>query len=166
MTLSPLCELFWLVLLAIISFSHATCRCPGYSVPDRSNFISLRLAAEVEAVAGKLLVYFANFIHLTLSFDGWSSKGHNKIYTGHVTTPGRRSFLVEGWCLPVWRELIYTLVYGQSCYSSFLVLLTKPSTNADYCSIYGNKFFSCGFRHHCQCEEVPPFDLREVAMGP
>lgn len=77
-------------------FSPITYRCPAYSVPDRSNFISIRLAAEVEAVAGKLLTYFASFIHLTLSFDGWSSKGHNEIYTGHITTPGRRSFLVDG----------------------------------------------------------------------
>ncbi|KAF7980497.1 hypothetical protein HWV62_37998 [Athelia sp. TMB] len=77
-------------------FDFVTALCPAYSVPDRSNFVSLHLAAEVESLAGKLLAYLATFIHLTLSFDGWSSKGHNEIYTAHVTTPGRRSFLVDG----------------------------------------------------------------------
>ncbi|KZP02060.1 hypothetical protein FIBSPDRAFT_970560 [Athelia psychrophila] len=33
--------------------------------------------------------------HLTLSFDGWSSKNHDKIYTALVTTPQHHSFLFD-----------------------------------------------------------------------
>ena len=72
------------------------CRCPAYSVPDRSNFFSVRLAAEAEAVKKKLVEYLSKFVHLTLTFDGWSSKGHDEIYSVHLTTPLRRSFLVDG----------------------------------------------------------------------
>jgi len=65
-------------------------------MPDRSNFFSVRLAAEATAVASKIATYLATFIHLTLSFDGWSSKGHDEIYSVHITTPLRSSFFVEG----------------------------------------------------------------------
>jgi hypothetical protein len=44
----------------------------------------------------QLQLYLVQFIHLTLSFDGWSSKGGDEIYTVHVTTPTRMSFLVAG----------------------------------------------------------------------
>ena len=47
-------------------------------MPDRSNFFSVRLAAEATAVASKIAAYLATFIHLMLSFDGWSSKGMTK----------------------------------------------------------------------------------------
>jgi len=50
-------------------------------MPDQSSFFTLHLAG---------------FVHLTLSFDGWSSKGHNEIYTVHITTPLRCSFLIDG----------------------------------------------------------------------
>lgn len=52
--------------------------------------------SEATAVAEKLFTYLTGFAHLSLSFDGWSSKGHDEIYTVHITTPLRRSFLVEG----------------------------------------------------------------------
>ena len=65
-------------------------------VPDRSDFFTLHLASEATAVVEKLFMYLTGFVHLSLSFDGWSSKGHDKIYTVHITTPLRRSFLVEG----------------------------------------------------------------------
>jgi hypothetical protein len=53
------------------------------------------LAAEAASVAAKLLLYLTGMFHLSLSFDGWSSKGHDEIYTVHVTTPLRRSFLFD-----------------------------------------------------------------------
>lgn len=45
---------------------------------------------------GKVFSFLIGMFHLTLSFDGWSSKGHDEIYTVHITTPSRRSFLVDG----------------------------------------------------------------------
>jgi hypothetical protein len=50
---------------------------------------------EAASVAAKLLLYLTGMVHLSLSFDGWSSKGHDEIYTVHVTTPLRRSFLFD-----------------------------------------------------------------------
>lgn len=43
-----------------------------------------------------LIKHLALLVHLTLSFDGWSSRRHNEIYTVHITTPDHESFLVEG----------------------------------------------------------------------
>lgn len=123
-------------------------RCPAYSVPDRSNFISLHLAAEVESLVGKLLAYLTSFIHLTLSFDGWTSKGHNEIYTAHVTTPGRRSFLVDGLVLdgisPSGQNLS-TLLSRVSISLLYIYhyKLTPLNTDTDYHSFYGRKVFSC-----------------------
>ena len=65
-------------------------------MPDRSNFFSVRLAVEATAVTSKIAAYLATFIHLTLLFDGWSSKRHDEIYSMHITTPLRSSFFVEG----------------------------------------------------------------------
>jgi hypothetical protein len=47
-------------------------------------------------VAEQLVTFLIGFIHLTLSFDGWSSKGGAEIYTVHITTPLRQSYLVDG----------------------------------------------------------------------
>ena len=65
-------------------------------MPDKSNFFSVCLAVEATAVASKITAYLTTFIHLTLSFDGWSSKGHDEIYSVHITTPLQHSFFVEG----------------------------------------------------------------------
>ncbi|KAJ6590797.1 hypothetical protein B0H10DRAFT_2332021 [Mycena sp. CBHHK59/15] len=70
--------------------------CPSYAVPDRSSFFIKHIAAETAYVLKLLKVFLAQFIHLTLSFDGWSSKKGDEIYTVHITTPNRMSFLVEG----------------------------------------------------------------------
>ena len=35
----------------------------------------------------ELVTFLVGFIHLTLSFDGWLSKGHDEFYTVHITTP-------------------------------------------------------------------------------
>ena len=51
--------------------------------------------AEAASVATKLLLYLTRMVHLSLSFDGWSSKGHDEIYTVHVTTPLWQSFLFD-----------------------------------------------------------------------
>lgn len=71
-------------------------RCPSYSVPDRSSFFVKHIASEAAYVVKLMKVFLTQFIHLTLSFDGWSSKGGDEIYTVHITTPTRMSFLVEG----------------------------------------------------------------------
>ncbi|KAJ7933484.1 hypothetical protein B0H13DRAFT_1855993 [Mycena leptocephala] len=63
---------------------------------DYIAFFIKHIAAETAYVLKLLKVVLAQFIHLTLSFDGWSSKGGDKIYTVHITTPNRMSFLVEG----------------------------------------------------------------------
>ncbi|KAJ7454886.1 hypothetical protein FB451DRAFT_1184716 [Mycena latifolia] len=70
--------------------------CPTYAVPDHSSFFTKHIAAELEYVINQLKIFLAQFIHLTLSFDGWSSKAGDKIYTVHVTMPTHMLFLVAG----------------------------------------------------------------------
>ena len=50
---------------------------PTYAVPDRSHFFTVHLAAKAAAVTTKLTTYLLGFVHLTLSFDGWSSVTDN-----------------------------------------------------------------------------------------
>jgi hypothetical protein len=55
------------------------------------------MASETEQMKKQLREYLANFkSHKSLSFDGWSSKGHDEIYTISLTTPLRYSYLVDG----------------------------------------------------------------------
>ncbi|KAJ3851097.1 hypothetical protein EV368DRAFT_66023 [Lentinula lateritia] len=75
-------------------FIHALC--PAYSLPDQSSLFTAHIAAEAANVANQVLVFLATFIYLTISFDGWSSKRGDEIYTVHITTPMRCSFLVDG----------------------------------------------------------------------
>ncbi|KAJ7343922.1 hypothetical protein DFH08DRAFT_1009112 [Mycena albidolilacea] len=72
-----------------IDFCNAMC--PGYSVPDRSNFISYDLVMEAENAMKHLQELLESFIHLTMSFDGWSSWSNDEIYTVHVSTPTRET---------------------------------------------------------------------------
>ena len=50
---------------------------------------------EALVVAKQLTAFLITQTHLTLSFNGWSSKGHDELYTASVTTPARRSFLFD-----------------------------------------------------------------------
>ncbi|KAJ7343004.1 hypothetical protein DFH08DRAFT_1011576 [Mycena albidolilacea] len=77
-----------------IDFCNAMC--PGYSVPDRSNFISYDLVMEAENAMKHLQELLESFIHLIMSFDGWSSWRNDEIYTVHVSTPTHMSYLVAG----------------------------------------------------------------------
>ncbi|KAJ7342847.1 hypothetical protein DFH08DRAFT_811187 [Mycena albidolilacea] len=70
--------------------------CHSYSVPDRSNFITYNLVVEAENAMVQLKTLLESFIHLTLSFDGWSSRKSDEIYTVHVSTPTRMSYMVAG----------------------------------------------------------------------
>ncbi|KAK7000614.1 hypothetical protein R3P38DRAFT_2797273 [Favolaschia claudopus] len=77
-----------------IDFCNALC--PSYSVPDRSSFVTSRLAVETTFAMEQLQIMLQSFIHLTLSFDGWSSRRKDEVYTVHVSTPARLSYLVAG----------------------------------------------------------------------
>ena len=43
------------------------------------------MEAELQVVKKRIKGYLNQFTHNTLSFDGWSSKGHDEIYTVHIT---------------------------------------------------------------------------------
>ena len=101
------------------SVSYSISRCPAYALPDRSHFFSVHLAAEAAAVATKLTTYLLGFVHLTLSFDGWSSKGHDEIYTVHITTPLRRSFLIDGLSLSTAGEVLFDFLSRVCSFFSF-----------------------------------------------
>ncbi|KAL0057945.1 hypothetical protein AAF712_015395 [Marasmius tenuissimus] len=69
----------------------------AYKVPNQSNFIVFQLTSEVQEVAGKIVEYLTQFIHLMLSFDGWSSCGFGEIYTVHITMHDIwQSYFIEG----------------------------------------------------------------------
>jgi hypothetical protein len=68
----------------------------AFHVPDRSSFFPKHLAQEVSAWSLKFKAFIANYSHLTLSFDGWSTRKNDEIYTFHTTTPKRRSFFTDG----------------------------------------------------------------------
>jgi hypothetical protein len=82
--------------LSMCSYTHLFSSCPSYSVPDRSSFIGYNLVKEAENALVQLKALLEVFIHLTLSFDGWSSRRNDEIYTVHVTTPTRMSYMVAG----------------------------------------------------------------------
>ena len=65
-------------------------------MPNQSSFFTCHLATEAATVASKLAIYLTGFMHLTLSFDGWSSKRNDEIYTVYITTPLQHSFLIDG----------------------------------------------------------------------
>ncbi|KAK7015969.1 hypothetical protein R3P38DRAFT_3203690 [Favolaschia claudopus] len=77
-----------------IDFCNALC--PAYSVPDRSSFVTSRLAIETTYAMEQLKIMLETFVHLTLSFDGWTSQRKDEIYTAHISTPARVSYLVAG----------------------------------------------------------------------
>ncbi|KAJ7882241.1 hypothetical protein B0H14DRAFT_2565481 [Mycena olivaceomarginata] len=98
-------------------------QCPAYSVPDRSSFISSNLVTETEHAMKQLQELLESFIHLTMSFDGWSSRRNDEIYTVHVSTPTRMSYLVAGIILTgisTAGEIIFGHLKDVSFLSSFL----------------------------------------------
>ena len=77
--------------------SFLNARLPSYACPDHLAFFVKHIVAEAKNVAKKVEDHLAKFDHNTLSYDGWSSKGCDKVYTVHITMPWpRQSYLVEG----------------------------------------------------------------------
>lgn len=79
----------WLINLLLIAV-------PNYITPERTAFFIRHITEQLSAFLGALGVFLANRCHLTLSFDGWSSRAHDEIYTFHTTLPSRRSFFTAG----------------------------------------------------------------------
>ncbi len=68
----------------------------NYVIPDRSAFFVKHVAQETANVTIKLRKFLEGKRHLTISFDGWSSRGKDEIYTFHITTPSRQSIFAAG----------------------------------------------------------------------
>ncbi|KAF7327065.1 hypothetical protein MKEN_00281800 [Mycena kentingensis (nom. inval.)] len=90
------CALAWTLVDNGFFVDFCKALCPSYPVPSRSDFFSPKIAGEVTKVMEALYVHLTTLWHLTLSFDGWSSRLHDEIYTVHITTALRSSFLVDG----------------------------------------------------------------------
>ena len=58
----------------------------NYVVPDRSTFFARYIAQETATYGFKLRKYLKDHQLLTLSFDGWSTRANDKVYTFHTTT--------------------------------------------------------------------------------
>lgn len=95
-------------------------RLPSYACPDRSAFFTKHIVAGATSIAKDLEKHLSKFKHHTLSYDGWSSKGHAEIYTVHITTAWpRQSYLVEGLQLTGKSTNAETLFAGIEAVSSF-----------------------------------------------
>ncbi|KAJ7479092.1 ribonuclease H-like domain-containing protein [Mycena latifolia] len=80
----------YLLLRLIISVTQCAPPTPSLIVPALSHTTWSRRRRM------QLKTLLESFIHLTLSFDGWSSHRSDEIYTVHVTTPTRMSYIVAG----------------------------------------------------------------------
>jgi hypothetical protein len=96
-------------------------RLPSYACPDRSAFFTKHIVAEAASIAKDLEKHLSKFEHHTVSYDGWSSKGHAEIYTVHITTAWpRQSYLIEGLQLTGKSTNAETLFAGIQAVSSFI----------------------------------------------
>ena len=68
---------------------------PAFHLLDRSSFFPKHLTQEVSAWMEKFKGFISSYSHLTLSFDGWSTRKKDEIYTFHTTTPKRRLFFMD-----------------------------------------------------------------------
>ncbi len=62
---------------------------------DQPSF-ACHIAQEAAAINLKLLEFLAGQTSLTLSYDGWSTRARDEIYTFHTTTSKRRSIFAAG----------------------------------------------------------------------
>lgn len=90
------CALPWALLNSEFFVAFVFALAPAFVVPDRSAFFPKHLAQEVAAWGEAFKAYLEDKHHLTLSFDGWSTKARDELYTFHTTTPRRRSFFTHG----------------------------------------------------------------------
>ena len=79
----------WLINLLFIAV-------PNYITQERTSFFIRHITEQLSAYLVALQAFLVGRIYLTLSFDGWSSRAHDEIYTFHTTLPSRRSFLTTG----------------------------------------------------------------------
>ncbi|KAJ3504352.1 hypothetical protein NLJ89_g7973 [Agrocybe chaxingu] len=91
------CALPWALMNSEFFINFVVALAPNFVVPDRSSFFPKHLAQEVAVWNLKFKDFLGGKVHLTLSFDGWSSRKKDEIYTFHTTTPKRRSFFTDGY---------------------------------------------------------------------
>jgi len=85
-------------------------------------------------------------VHLSLSFDGWSSKGHDEIYTVHVTTPLWRSFLFDALVLTGLSASGESLFNFLSEVGAIVSSYNQPQLTIllDHYVVNSTSFFNCG----------------------
>jgi hypothetical protein len=69
---------------------------PWYKAPHSSTIADNLVPTEATRVRGLQIAYLKTCRDLTISFDGGKIRRPQSVYTVNVTTPDRRSFLVEG----------------------------------------------------------------------
>jgi hypothetical protein len=79
----------WLINFLLIAI-------PNYVTPERTAFFIRHITEQLSVFTTELQSFLHNRVYLTLSFDGWSSRAHDEIYTFHTTLPSRRSFFTAG----------------------------------------------------------------------
>ncbi|KAJ7887645.1 hypothetical protein B0H14DRAFT_3430678 [Mycena olivaceomarginata] len=88
--------LFQLVICAALPFSFVgnpwlinflLIAVPNYITPERTAFFIHHITEQLAAFLAALKIFLQSRFHLTLLFDGWSSRAKDKIYTFHTTLP-------------------------------------------------------------------------------
>ena len=69
---------------------------PGYTPPSATTMLDSMLPAEAKKVYLENIKNLRTKSHLTLTFDGLTTRNPDSIYTIHVITPERDVFLVKG----------------------------------------------------------------------
>ncbi|KAF8806373.1 hypothetical protein BYT27DRAFT_7082614 [Phlegmacium glaucopus] len=90
------CGLPWALMDSDFFSAFIFTLCPVFVVPDQSAFFPKHLAQEVVAWGEAFKKFIGNKHHLTLSFDGWSTRARDEVYTFHTTTPKQCSFFTHG----------------------------------------------------------------------
>jgi hypothetical protein len=90
------CALSWSLLDNYWFRAFVCALAANYTLPTRSHFFTQYLVSEGAVMVQQLIEFLIDKEHLTMSLDGWSSLHQDEIYTFHLTTPARRSILVEG----------------------------------------------------------------------
>ena len=68
---------------------------PDYS-PFSSTTFSDRVVTKAARIKTQVITELKQYENLTITFDGGTTRAMESVYTVHVTTPDRQSFLVAG----------------------------------------------------------------------
>ena len=130
-----------------INSNSPNSRLPSYACPDRSAFFTKHILAEATSIAQDLKKHLSKFEHHMVSYDGWSSKGHDEIYTVHITTAWpRQSYLVKGLQLTgksTNAEILFAGIEAVRPLANLLISTSSTKSLSDHYTVCGSVYLNC-----------------------